>query len=500
MMKVSMGLPTSTSPFFTHVAWWRRLRVRVLVAMVAVTVFVSGALFATTYALRKASLLDQFQLFVTTVAGTGALAFNGEDLQLIEVNPDFVTPEFQRAKRVLDEIRSRNGLTANEIYILRPTGEADENVAEFVVMTHEVPFIGNRYEIREENREAYREAMAGLGPTFTDIYQDEHGTWISGYAPIFDDNRRVVALLEADAEISRYLSALQRELALEAGVTLLALIIALVPIWFFARRLTAGINRLAVAMRRFEAGTTDVQLTLDSKDEIAGMAETFNRMSFSVSERLKLLPFVSRFTASAVEKSAYVSDWLDGQERQAAILMTDVRGFTRSSGRFAAKELVAHLNELLAVQTEIVLAQGGDVDKFMGDAVLAVFMGHSDNLGRAVQCGREILSRVQLQIRDWPEGWSLGAAVHHGTVVVGAVGSSARRDFTVVGHTVNQTAHLCAAAQPWEMLVPAESYAALPRDLREYFAQEVAVKLKHVDQPVVVRSHRRLSVTTTPWG
>lgn len=491
--------PSSTSPFLTRVVWWRRLRVRVLIAMVAVATFVSGALFATTYLLRKQSLLEQFQLFVTTIAGTGAVALSGDDLNQIEVNSDYVTPEFQTARQVVDTIRVRNGLSRDELYVLRPLSEDAEFVAEFVVMTHDVPFIGNRYEIREENREAYQAALSGLTPTYTDIYEDEHGTWISGYAPIFDETRRVVALLEADAEIGRYMAALRREVALEAGVTLVALVIAMVPIWFFARRLTVGINLLASAMRRFEDGREDVQLSLGSKDEIAGMAETFNRMAFSVGERLKLLPFVSKFTASAVEKSAYVDDWLEGQEREAAILMTDVRGFTRSSGAFAAKELVRHLNDLLAAQTDVVIRHGGDVDKFMGDAVLAVFMGHPDNLERAVTCGREILSRVQVKVRDWPEGWSLGAAVHHGTVVVGAVGSSARRDFTVIGHTVNQTAHLCAAARPWELLIPMASYQALSAGTQGLFEHEVAVALKHQAEATKVRSHRREALTGTPW-
>ncbi len=489
----------STSPFLTRVAWWRRLRVRVLLAMVLVASFVSGSLFVTTYLLRKQSLLEQFQLFVTTVAGTGAVAINGADLEQIEVNFDYVTPEFERARTVLNTIRERNGLTPDEIYVLRPLGDPADHVAEFVVMTHDIPFIGNRYEIRAENREAYREALVGLGSTFTNIYEDEHGSWISGYAPITDGAGRVVALLEADAEIGRYIRALQNELALEAGVTLVAILIAIMPIWYFARRLTRGISRLSAAMLRFEEGDADVQLTLDSKDEIAGMAETFNRMAFSVGERLKLLPFVSRFTASAVEKSSYVEDWLDGQERQAAILITDVRGFTRSSSRFEPKELVRHLNDLLAVQTDVVIKHGGDVDKFMGDAVLAVFMGHEDNLDRAVACGRELLSRTQMTIQDWPEGWSLGAAVHQGIVVVGAVGSSARRDFTVIGHTVNFTAHLCAAARPWELLVPTTSFDLLSRPNRALFPHEVEVLLKHVTEPVAVRSHLRDRLTARPW-
>lgn len=494
-----MTVPTSTSPFITHIAWWRRLRVKVLLAMIGVALFVSGALFATTLWLRQASLLEQFQLFVTTIAGTGAVAINGEDLKLIEVSFDAVTPEFQAAQRTLAVIRERTGLTEDELYILRPLGDPEGYMTEFVVMTHALPFIGNRYEIRVENREAYRRALAEKAVTHTAIYDDAHGTWISGYAPIFDEAGEVVAVLEADAEIGRYFEALWREILLEGGVTFGALLIALVPIWYFTRGLTRGITQLAGAIRHFENGQTAVELSLDSKDEIAAMAETFTRMSLSVSERLKLLPFVSRFTAAAVQKSAYVEDWLDGREREAAVLMTDVRGFTNSSSRFAARDLVRHLNDLLAVQSDLVIKHGGDVDKFMGDAVLAVFMGHPDNLERAVRCGKEIMEQVREQVRDWPEGWSLGGAVNAGVVVVGAVGSSARRDFTVVGHTVNTTAHLCAAARPWELLIQPEAFARLDPQLQHVFDDEIDVLVKHASAPRRVPSHRKTGLTGPPW-
>jgi len=132
------------------------------------------------------------------------------------------------------------------------------------------------------------------------------------------------------------------------------------------------------------------------------MAQSFNEMAHSVGERLKLLPFVSQFTADAVEKSRYVDHWLEGQQREAAILMTDVRGFTSSAADMAAPELLSKLNQLLALQSEVVEKHDGAVDKFMGDAVLAVFSGKEDNLARAVRCGRELFSRVQRQTHDGP--------------------------------------------------------------------------------------------------
>ncbi len=467
--------------------------------MVGLSLLVTGALFVTNYVMGKAELLKQFQERMRTIAGTGAVAIDGDDLGLIEFQLDYLTNEFQEARDILEQIRDRNALNEQEIYILRPVNEEDPFETEFVVMTAQEPYIANRYMIRPQNQQAYLRALRAGEVTSTDIYQSDVGQWISGYAPIRNGTGEIVAVLEVDQQVQRYDRALREKIIVEALVTGVALAIALTAVLFLTGRLTQGIEKLAVAMKRFERGETDVQLELKSQDEIAAMAETFNSMAYSVGEKLKLLPFVSHFTARAVEKSRYVENWLEGQQTDAAVLITDVRGFTRSAADMAPDELLRRLNDLLTLQTDVVHAHGGDVDKFMGDAVLAVFSGGDDALARAVRCARELMSRVQKQTQDWPVGWALGAAVNHGRVVVGAVGSTARRDYTVIGNTVNRAAHLCGAAQAWEVLLPPPLWARLPTDLQTLFPLEVPVRTKHRSEPEPMRSHRRSEVTQTPW-
>lgn len=491
--------PSQTLPFSQALPWWRQLRFKAAMAMVSLSLLVTGALFVTNYVLGRAEVLEQFQRRVETIAGTGAVAIDGDALELIEFQLDYLTDEFQLAREVLEQIRERNALSEEEIYVLRPVPGADALETEFVVMTAREPFISNRYLIREQNRQAYLRTLRHGEITSTDIYTSDVGEWISGYAPIRNRAGDIVAVLEVDAKVGRYDEALREKILIEATVTGLALVVALVAVLFLTRRLTRGIEQLALAIKRFERGETDIALRIDSGDEIAAMAETFNSMAYAVGEKLKLLPFVSQFTARAVEKSRFVEDWLDGQEREAAVLMTDVRGFTRSAAEMAPDVLLRRLNDLLTLQTEIVIRHGGDVDKFMGDAVLAVFSGHEDNLERAVRCGRELLSRVQVQTHDWPQNWALGAAVNSGRVVMGAVGSPARRDYTVIGPTVNAAAHLCAAARRWELLLPTTVWDRLPPDLKRMFGVEVMVRTKHEGEPRPMRSHQREGLTETPW-
>jgi class 3 adenylate cyclase/HAMP domain-containing protein len=500
MKDFPMDLPKpNSSPFAITIPWWRQLRFRAAMAMAGLSLLVSGALFLTNFMMGRAEVLEQFQRRAEAIAGTGAVAINGDDLALIEFQLDYLTDEFQLARSLLEQIRVRNDLTREEIYVLRPVPGESDFETEFVVMTAESPYIANRYQIREENRPAFLRALKEGKVTSTDIYQSDVGEWISGYAPILNAANETVAVLEVAAKVDRYNDALRDKILIEAAVTGFALMIGLVAVFFLAGRLTSGIELLALAIKRFERGETDVKLELTSRDEIAAMAETFNSMAYSVGEKLKLLPFVSQFTAQAVEKSRYVDNWMEGQEREAAILMTDVRGFTRSAQDMAPADLLRQLNDLLALQTEVVVLHGGSVDKFMGDAVLAIFSGYPDNLERATRCGKELFSRVRTQTSDWPQSWALGGAMGQGKVIFGAVGSEARRDYTVIGNVVNRTAHLCGAAAPWEFLVTPEDWERLPDALQLIFPDEVPIKTKHEEEPKMMRSHRRSRLTSTPW-
>lgn len=490
-------LPPSAAPFSTRVPWWRQIRVRVTATLAGLVLFVAGSLFLTNWHVRRAALLEEFRAWVESVAGLGAVALDGDAISRIEVQADAVTPEFAAAKERLERIRVFKQLTPDEIYVLRPAPDGGPFESEFVVMTDKVPFVGNLYSIPPENQNAYRQALEGGRVTSTGIYTDLEGTWISGYAPITNAAGKTVALLEVDSEISRFERALARELAWEALVTGVALLAALLPAFYLGNRLTQGARELSSGMRRFEAGQMDARVELGSKDEIAAMADGFNRMARSVGDRLRLLPFVSRFTAQAVEKSRSVENWLMGTEREVVVLITDVRGFTAASRQMQPADLIQALNTLLAMQTDVIAAHGGDIDKFMGDAVLAVWPAAGDGPEQAAACALALQAKmgetrpawVQRNVADAVRSEvALGAALHVGAVVMGAVGSEARRDFTVIGHTVNFTAHLCAAAGRGQILVTEAFWRRLPEKLQGCFPHSTGVRLKHASEETVVRT------------
>lgn len=135
---------------------------------------------------------------------------------------------------------------------------------------------------------------------------------------------------------------------------------------------------------------------------------------------------------------------LAGRNCTAAVLFVDIRGFTPMSEKMQPEHVCAVLTEFRAIVAEQVFAHDGTIDKFIGDAVMAVFgtpVSLHDDARRAVRCGLSILQAVHewSQRRRWPGGVPvrIGIGGHYGEVFAGAIGNEQLLEFTVLGDTVN---------------------------------------------------------------
>jgi adenylate cyclase len=186
---------------------------------------------------------------------------------------------------------------------------------------------------------------------------------------------------------------------------------------------------------------------------------------------------------------------LKGVRRPVTVLFSDVVGFTNLSERSDPEQLVTHLNELLSAMVKVVFENNGTLDKFIGDAIMAVW-GNVRSLGTAQDakcCARAALGmRRQLsQLNQmWREqgrmGLGMGIGVNHGEVIVGNIGSQDRMDPTVIGDAVNLASRLEGLTRIYgvDMLVGA-SVAELVRD--EVYLRSVArVQVKGKTKPVDV--------------
>lgn len=174
---------------------------------------------------------------------------------------------------------------------------------------------------------------------------------------------------------------------------------------------------------------------------------------------------------------------LGGEAREVTILMTDVRSFTTMTENMPPEQVMALLNGYLGEMARILVARGGTIVEFIGDAVLAVFgapFAAADDARRAVTCALEMeLAMEEVNDRNAAAGLpplEMAVAVHTGVVVIGNIGSEARTKYGVVGAQINLTARIESCAVGRQILISETTRAAAGPDLVLGERHELSVK------------------------
>jgi class 3 adenylate cyclase len=180
-----------------------------------------------------------------------------------------------------------------------------------------------------------------------------------------------------------------------------------------------------------------------------------------------------------------------GESRNVTILMSDIRGFTTLSEENPPMAVVTLLNRFFAEMTEVIFKNGGSIDKFIGDAILAVWgvpEARPDDAERAVKAALEMQHALrklngQLALEDLPQ-LRIGVGVHSGTVVAGQIGAPKRMDFTVIGDAVNVSSRIEGLTKEYgaAVLVSEATRALLTKQdrLEEVAEAEIRGRKKHI--------------------
>lgn len=223
----------------------------------------------------------------------------------------------------------------------------------------------------------------------------------------------------------------------------------------------------------------------------AATSRTARRLVFSVVTELEKRRYLrwifGRYVSDDVATRVINGLDTDGELRQVSVLCTDVRGFSKYSSEHAPAEVLEFLNELFEEQCEIVTRNGGRVDKFLGDGMLAIFGDPVELENHALAAARAALDIASLgpnHIPNAPPDLRLGAAVHSGDVMVGNLGSRDRFEYTVIGDTVNIAFRIEGLNRPFatSALVSAAT-AKLLADAAELVPQEPR-KVHGITEPV----------------
>ena len=141
---------------------------------------------------------------------------------------------------------------------------------------------------------------------------------------------------------------------------------------------------------------------------------------------------------------------LGGEKKYCTFLFTDVRGFTNLSEKLEPEQVTEIMNKVLTAQVTCIQAHGGMVDKFIGDACMAIFNAPLDldnHEARAVACAQDMRTAIKQLQKELPEPIAIGIGVNSGEAVIGNMGSDTRFDFSGIGDAINVAARLESATK-----------------------------------------------------
>lgn len=235
--------------------------------------------------------------------------------------------------------------------------------------------------------------------------------------------------------------------------------VAIVLIFLFSMTLTGPIEVLATLVRMVSKGNFDIKASEKIKgwveDEVHDLAHAFDSMTEGLKERDKVKNLFSKFHGSSVAEDLIKNDvGVGGQNKEVTVFFSDIRGFTAFSENRSPEEVVEMLNEYFEIMVGIINRHHGVVDKFIGDAIMAVWGAphttETDTQNALMACLEMRVALVDLNAKRASRGQEpirIGMGLHCGPAISGTIGSTERMEYTVIGDTVNMTSRIEASTK-----------------------------------------------------
>ncbi|MBQ2313636.1 MAG: HAMP domain-containing protein [Treponema sp.] len=257
-------------------------------------------------------------------------------------------------------------------------------------------------------------------------------------------------------------------------VSLAVLFIAIILIRIFSNSITNPIKELVDASAKIERGEFELDIQPRTQDEIGLLTASFVQMGKGLSEREKLMVSFSKFTNKTIAQKAASGELsLGGENRTATIFFSDIRSFTAMSEKMQPHEVVEFLNAYMTRMVDCVNKTGGVVDKYIGDAIMAVW-GAPESSGSPAADALHAVTAA-LMMRDSLARFNseraakglapvrIGCGINSGPVVAGQIGSEERMEYTVIGDAVNLASRTEALNKPFatDILITENTYSLI---------------------------------------
>ena len=307
---------------------------------------------------------------------------------------------------------------------------------------------GNIYKTKQNS---FLHALKGIPSSENEFISDSWGVWLTAAVPVMR-NGEVIGMLgldyDATGESNRIHDLLYTSLILGGAFLPFSLFLT----YLLAKWLASPIRVISDAAGRVRKRDFSVEISLNQKDEIGKLGETFNQMVKSIrtysqeledlnSAYYKFVPkeFLDQLGVDSIKNISLGHE----VKKDMTVLFSDIRSFTTISESMPPEENFKFLNSYLNTAAPVIRTNGGFIDKYIGDAIMALF---PDDPSCAIQTGIDILKTLEgYNSETAKKGWPpvrIGVGIHTGSLMMGTIGEDMRLQTTVIADAVNLASRL----------------------------------------------------------
>ncbi len=322
-------------------------------------------------------------------------------------------------------------------------------------------------------------------------YSNEKGRPMLGsYKRFFDGRLTAISEVFEDTALANVYVIQKRNLL----ITVMIQCVAMLLLFFYSKSITTPVRRLVDGTNLVREGNYSVSLSIPNHDEIGRLGHAFTDMSKGLAEREKIKTAFGKFVNKEIAERVLRDEiQLGGESRQAAIFFSDIRSFTAISEKLTPHEVVGFLNAYMTLMVDCVNKTHGVVDKFIGDAIMAVWgapYSKGNDTENAINCA--LMMRKALAVFNKGRGGArtpvikIGSGINTGEIIAGQIGSLERMEYTCIGDSVNLASRIESLTKPFrtDILISQHSFELVKGIFKVEPMKKITVKGKMEPQQV----------------
>ncbi len=284
------------------------------------------------------------------------------------------------------------------------------------------------------------------GGIVTDFSEDQEGMWLFGNAPLRNSKGEIVAIVEIGADLYNYRNYEKIFFYRIMKVMFISIIFIVLAIIIVSYFMISAIRSLRTGVQQIANGSWETQVNIKTRDEVQDLGDGFNKMATSIRNYIdeiseinkvyfKFMPY--QFMEYLKIKSITGLKLGDHAQSFMSVMFSDIRSFTSHSESITPKENFEFVNRFLSLAGPEIRTHGGFIDKYIGDAIMALFPSANDAVDAAISMYRKTCINPDTMINVGREPISIGIGIFTGPVMLGIVGEEERMSSTVISDTVN---------------------------------------------------------------